>query len=540
MSPEMNAPTISRSPGFFREGWRELGRKRERNRLRKQLKGQDRERHEALTRIGQRAWQEKIDLSAFPDLREQLGRLEDQAGELRTAVKSLDREKATLDERRAAEVAAFDSQRRAVEDKKQPVDAALRSARDRLSERQHILQRLEARATAVSGELAALEQQLAALAATAAPEQQAQLAAARAKQQALSAEKERLSSELPGAQADLPGLAAELSRLNAESQRYAEEIGRIETARQAALAPIDTALERVCAQLRGSQQQAATVEQERGRRFAALGLVLYEQKAAAATLAEAMQQVAAIDQGRAATQAALRASLDQSQAMPGGTMLKFSLVMLLVPGVMFAGAGAYSGWNRLQPFLGGNRLQPSTGGERREGSVSRARKAACEPLRAACDRLRRWKDCAESNLANIPVDVSNAQGQLQGEFAARSSPPEQRALWEPQYIQLNQQLPELMSYVVTLRAEVAASAAQAQGDCALLPGPENRKECEEAARRVDEGLNKARDKLAQDLDGPKMAVFKSVLQAQGAAWPSMVGLAARLQVHQMLIQQCAQ
>lgn len=531
MSPETNAPTVSRSPGFFREGWRELGRKRTRSRLRKQLQGLDRERNEAFTRLGQRAWQEKIDLSAFPDLREQLGRLEDQAGELSAASKSLEREKATLDERRAAEVATFDSQRRAVEEKKQPVDTALRSARDRLSERQHALQTLEARAAAVGTELAALEQQLAALAASATPEQQAQLAAAQAKQQQLSAEKEQLSRELPQVQADLPGLAAELNRLNAEGQRYAQEIGEIEAARKAALAQIDTALERVRAQLRGSQQQATTVEQERGRRFAALGLALYELKAEAATLAEGMQQVAAIDQGRAAAQAALQTSLDQTHAMPRGTMLKFSAVMLLVPGVMFAmGAGVYSGWNR---------LQPSMGQERREGSASR-RGRVCEPLRTACDRLRRWKDCAESNLANIPVDISNAQAQLQGEFAARSSPPEQRALWEPQYIQLSQQLTEMLPYVVNLRVEVVASTAQAQGDCALLPGPDNRKECDEAARRVEEGLKNARDKLDKDLDGPRMMAFKTVLETQGAAWPSMSGLLGHLQVLQTLIQQCSQ
>jgi hypothetical protein len=109
--PESDAATSAARGSFLRAGWRELGRKWDRWKLQKQLAAQDKQRDEALTVVGQRAWQEQIDLSAFPDLRDQLSRLDERAGELSAAAKALEAESAALEERRANEVATFDAER---------------------------------------------------------------------------------------------------------------------------------------------------------------------------------------------------------------------------------------------------------------------------------------------------------------------------------------------------------------------------------------------------------------------------------------------
>ena len=201
--------------GFFREGWRELGRKWERNKRRGQLRRQEAERRQALARLGQRAWQEKVDLSGFPELSAQLAQLEARAGELSVTSKSLDTERAGLEEKRRAEAARFDGERRAVEEKKRPVDNALGAARQRQADQERTVQRLEARFAALPKELIALEQQVVALSAGAAPDRDAKLAATSAKRQELEAEKARLGSEVPTARAALPGLLAEVNRLDA-------------------------------------------------------------------------------------------------------------------------------------------------------------------------------------------------------------------------------------------------------------------------------------------------------------------------------------
>lgn len=529
MSEPTGTPAAKQNAGFFREGWRELGRKIERRRLRKQAERQDRERNESLTSLGRQAWQEKVGLSDFPELCEPLSRLDDRAGELNAAAKSLEAENAALGERRSAEAAKFDTQRRAVEEKKQPVDAALQSARARHSDRERAVQQMQTRIAAVDSELLALGQQLAVPTASPTPAQQAQLAASLAKKQQLLAEKAQLTINLPAAQTELPGSAAEVARLTADSQRFAEEFRKIEEARQVVFSEIDSALARVRSQVQGSQQQTAAVEQERKGRFAALGLALYGQKAAAASLAEPIQQIAALDQTRAATQAALQASQTQTSAMPRGTMLKFSAVTLLVPAVMFAAAaGVYSGLNQ---------VYPSSGGERRQGTVSISHKPRCEPLQRACKHAQTWQDCAEAHLGEIASDIVTAHAQLDAEWATRSAPPDQAQIWHPQYIALRTQLDNLSPGIAELQGEVATAATLARADCAMLPGPEDRKLCEEAAQRVENALKQARENTERDLDA-KLAAPKSVLQTQGAAWPSMIRLLAQLQMRQTDLRQC--
>jgi hypothetical protein len=173
-----------------------------------------------------------------------------------------------------------------------------------------------------------------------------------------------------------------------------------------------------------------------------------------------------------------------------------------------------------------------------QGQVSVEPGTACQPLRSACDQVTSWKQCAESSIAGLQDDLGVAQAQLVAEFAARSSSPEQMALWEPQYLQIKQQLGDLLIYVVKLRGDLAVQATQAQADCALLPGPANRKECDGAARRVDEGLKTARQKVEGDFDGPQMTAFTTALQAQGGPWPSVMALLARMPSRQKLIHQC--
>src|SRR4051812_33201585 len=74
--------TMARTPGFFAEGCREIGRKLRRMTLRRRLAAKDGERRQALMRLGQAAWQSKADLSAWPELRGRLEELDARAGDL--------------------------------------------------------------------------------------------------------------------------------------------------------------------------------------------------------------------------------------------------------------------------------------------------------------------------------------------------------------------------------------------------------------------------------------------------------------------------
>lgn len=332
--------------GFLREGWHELRRKLERNKLRRQLRQQEHERNAALTRLGQRAWEDKLDLSADPELRDQLSLLEGRASQLTAATKDLEGQRSVLEERRRSEVAKFDGQRRAIEEKKRPVDAALRDAREKQAQQETTIKRLEARQAALVAELAALEHQLASPPAAPTNEQQAQLTAAQNKRQQLFAERPRLSEELSAARASLPALMSEINRLAEESHGYATEIGRVESDRNTLLTQMDGELSQVRAQLSATSREAGAVEQERAERFLQLGSMLYDRKVTAPALAEFQTQVTILDRTREATRLSLQASFAATQAMPSGTMLKFAAVLLLAPVLLVGlGYGVYWGWN---------------------------------------------------------------------------------------------------------------------------------------------------------------------------------------------------
>lgn len=527
--PGSDAVTTSPRGGFLRAGWRELGRKWERRKLQRRLAAQGRKRDEALTAVGQRAWQEQIDLSGFPDLRAQLSRLDERAGELSAAARALEAESAALEERRATEITTFDGQRKAVEEQKRPVDAALRSARDQHAARARALQTLEARAAALAGELTAVESRLTALAASSSPDSQTQLAAVQIRRQQLLAEKAHLAGDVPKAQAELPGLTADVSRLMAESQQHAASLARIESARKAALAAIDGPLDRVRAQLRGSGEQSTAVQKERGDRFAALGLALYTQKVDAAPLTDPIGRVRALDDERAATEAALQASRAESLAMPQRTMPKFFATAALIPSLAlaatFAATSMDPGWNP---------LQRSNDAERREGSGRRR----CEPLESACDRLKDWNDCVRRELDALGNDIDQATLQLAAEQAAHSSPPEQ-AVWQPaQYTLITAGLQTLRVSTATLRPEATSPYAQAMAECGQLPGPEDPAECRAAAQRVDDALTRSRSDLERDLNNAAAQYLGTT--RPHVHWTSVAPLLVMLPVRQTAINQCGQ
>lgn len=344
MKSETGNRSVSKSSGFFREGWREWGRKRERRKLKKQVQRLDGERHAVLTRLGERAWQEKVDLSGLPELREQLTRLETRAGELSVTTQRLGQDKARLEARRQSESAKFAGQRREVEEKKRPADQALTTARRRMEEQKRTITSHQARLASLAAELAVLEKELAA---PPPPEGVAQLAARQARQQQLLSEQKRMAEELGAAHSAQPSLAAEVNQFYGESQRLSEEINRIEAERKAVLSPIEAELGRVGRDVGATTQEGGAVTQQRAASLAQLGLALYERNTSEPALAAGMQEVMAIDRARAATQAALEASLALTRALPRGTMLKFSATLVLAPLLLLGlGYGVYSGWTR--------------------------------------------------------------------------------------------------------------------------------------------------------------------------------------------------
>jgi hypothetical protein len=335
-----------KSSSFLAEGWRELKRKLERRRLRGKMAQHERERTAALGQLGQRAWESGMDLSEFAELTGQIRALEARRGELGSTTQRLEGEKIATEEKRRNEVARFDAQRKALDDIKRPIDAALRDLSQQQSNQQREAQRAESRLAAIAGEVSGIEKQLAATP----PPAPAQAAAGEARKQQLLSEQAQLRQSLPQARQAAAALAPEIDRLKQESQRYANEIARLEGERKTALAQMDASLDRLRAELKALAQQSQATGAQRADRFLKLGTAVYEKKRDAPALAEAVQRVQKTEDDAAAAAASLQASLALTQAMPRGTLAKFFLTLIGTPILLVCLAvGGYSVYDYYRP-----------------------------------------------------------------------------------------------------------------------------------------------------------------------------------------------
>ncbi len=301
--------------GFFGEGFREIGRKFKRSRLRSQQARLAKQRQEALTQLGQRSWELQTDLSAFPELRNQLQQLQQRAGELAATTGRLEGERVRLQTQKAAEIARFDALCQPVRARKTEAEAAFRAARSRLSDTDRSIGAIQNRLSRLTVELGKAEQ--------------GPPAGAQSQREALVCEQKTLSDQLTAAMPAREVAAGEVAALDAEARRCDEELSRLDAERKAALAPIDAEVNRVQKETQGASRDSSTVGKEQTARLSQLGAAIYDRGIAAPGLAEPIQGVRQIDEVRAKTGSEIAASLALTTAMPRWTMLKFVAVPTL-------------------------------------------------------------------------------------------------------------------------------------------------------------------------------------------------------------------
>ncbi len=300
---------------FIHDGVHEIGRKITRRKLRNRQRALEGQRQEALLRLGRRAAEAKIDLTAYSDLRDKLRLLDDRAGQLTARTSELQAQSDALQSERKAELTRFDELSRPVLKEKEETDTALRTARARVTENERAIAGLQGRLKWLTDELAR-------------PAQEA--ASGQRSRESLLAEQKGTSNQIAAAARVQEGLAAEVNRLTGESQRLADHLSRIETDRKSIVAPIDAKFKQAQQESKGATREISDVGREQTDLLTKLGVALYRQKEAHPELVECRQAVEAIDKNRAEVQAALDASVTLTISMPRWTMMKFAAVLLLL------------------------------------------------------------------------------------------------------------------------------------------------------------------------------------------------------------------
>ncbi|MBZ5525760.1 MAG: HEAT repeat domain-containing protein [Acidobacteriia bacterium] len=325
---------------FLSEGFSEIGRMARRRNLRAELATQARRRQEALAQLGRSAWEAKIDLGGFAELRTQLTNIEQRAGELSATSRQLEQQKATVEKQHAGEVARFDTLRQPVVEGQRQADAAQRTAREQLGNHERTIQGLQSRMAELAAASAKLQSASTQPAAESAPQANAPISQPSREQ--IEAEQASLAGQLSSAWSSKNTQAAKVELLSGESRQWADKLAEVEAQRKAALAPLDGELQRIAQELGNATRQTSVLANAQTESFTRLGGALYDAKVTVPALTGNTQAVAVIDQSTAATQSALDASLALTRAMPPGTMLKFWLVIILVPAVVVAAIYGFS------------------------------------------------------------------------------------------------------------------------------------------------------------------------------------------------------
>jgi len=153
MANEADKPSTKKS-SFLREGFRELGRKLDRRKLR-QMTSDDRARNAALHEPGREGLGSRHRLFRFCRVSAQIKSVVARTGELAATTQKLEGERTAQEEQRRGEVARFDARRKVLDDLKRPVDAASANRPRNRARRSAKLKRMESRLAAIAGELAA-------------------------------------------------------------------------------------------------------------------------------------------------------------------------------------------------------------------------------------------------------------------------------------------------------------------------------------------------------------------------------------------------
>jgi hypothetical protein len=414
----------------FSDAWREIVRKANRLGLRRALTANLRQRAQALTRLGETAWREQIDLTGAAELRSHLQQFDVRARDLSAAAARRGAEQGELESRRAAVVARFDAQLAAARATQADAARVLGAARAALTERDGAIRALETRLAHLASQVES-------------PGDPPPSSGAAARPREIEVEHRSLADQVAVETAARPRLAADVGAADAESQRCAAETRRIEQERATELRSIDAELDRIRAASNAATRESASLSREQADRYRELGAMLYDERRPDAVLQDAVQAVVTLDASREATQAAIDKSLILTRAMPPWTMAKFLVVVVLVAVAL--------AWTALRVRARYSSTPSSAAAPQSAPTTSPARQRAAADAVAADERRKDEAVMAFTGRATDPVRRSAAVEVLAADIRALGSSADRSVL------------PMLLAVLARGEPELRAAAAQALG-----------------------------------------------------------------------------
>lgn len=320
---------------LLREGFGEIGRKLQRVSLQRQIKAAGRTRATALRALGKRAATIGATSAASQDLTARVSATQAKGQELQSQLATLEENRKKLEQQRDADVARFNALERELSVKKNPLDTELFAQQKAVTKSQQQVEDARRRLARLPQERETLETALRQPPVEGKPavdraRMEARLAALPAEQQQLEGLQARETEAGAAAAREVERLKAEIAPLQANLEQVRAERKQAMDAAKQALGELRWETDKV-------QTEETGVSRQRDQAFEELGGVVAAAGAADPALAAEKSALDAAEQTRSALQAQYNSSMNQSAAMPPGTMKKFGA---LVAVALIAVAGA--------------------------------------------------------------------------------------------------------------------------------------------------------------------------------------------------------
>ncbi len=317
-------------------GFREIGRKYQRLRLKRGIKAAARAHSDALRVLGRRAAETGVTAPASAALLASLAEIKESNRQLASRLDALGEKKTALEAQGAADTSRFETLEKEVKARKDPVDAELAAQQKTASRNQRDIDATRRRLNQAQQEQQSLEQKLQKPAepggkAFDRTQAEAQVAALHAEQRDGEIKLTQLIEQGAVAQAEIQKLKTTLAPMQAELDQVRANARQAAEKLKQALAEVRKESERLRAEVAG-------LSDRRDKDFEELGGAVADAGLQAPELAPDQESVAAAAGSQAALQQQFDDSLAASNSTPKGTMLKFAALMS-VSAFALAGAG---------------------------------------------------------------------------------------------------------------------------------------------------------------------------------------------------------
>lgn len=309
---------------IFQAGFRELKRKSTLHKERGGLSEKEKELAGKLTLLGKKAWDSKIGIQSFGNLNEALKLVEEKRKEIGAKVDGLNKEISGLEEKKKAENAKFEALLKDLETKKKPVDAELKSEKDKFGKAWKETDSIQNRLKGIPDDQEKIRKKMAE------GQTQPQVVAENEKKlAALKAEQEQLQQKLPDLSKIIQASQEKITPLEGKSGRLEGEIKDVKDQHKRVIDDIDKSLSTAKSAVQEWGQKQKEVSRQQDQNYQALGTKLFEANVADTAVGAELAAAQAVKKDMERIQAGIQSLEGQKTVVPRGAVWKMVGVVLL-------------------------------------------------------------------------------------------------------------------------------------------------------------------------------------------------------------------